>query len=156
MYRMMSLLAAASAFGQDSVSVASEMPLPALQQTQTDTCKALVQRAREVERLLRTVSDRKSADAVAEQVSLHLGEMKKGFQHLEKQAPANDDEARAVALEMRSLAHVMQGIMPVLQVLREVNAYGSEALINVFYLYKLLPPATAPQQPTPADVWFQA
>lgn len=150
------LAAVAPVMGQESIPVPTDMPIPALQQTQTDTCKALVLRAREVERLLRTVGDRSSADAVAELISLHLSEMKKGFALLEKQPLANEEESRNVALEMRSLAHVMQGIMPVLQVLREVNAYGSEALINVFLLYKLMPQTSAPNQSTPSDLWFRA
>lgn len=153
---VMSLLVALPVVGQQPTAALSEIPVPSMQQSQTDTCKALVQRAREVERLLRTVGDRESADAAAQQLHIHLEEMKKGFAHLEKQPLANEEEARAVAMEIRSLAHVMQGTMPVLQMLREVNAYGSEALINVFLLYKLMPPTSAPEQTTPTDVWFRA
>lgn len=150
------LLMSLPVVGQETSAAQSDIPVPALQQTQTDTCKALVQRAREVERLLRMVGDRESADATAAQISLHLEEMKKGFAHLEKQPPVNVEETREVAMEMRALAHVMQGIMPVLQKLREVNAYGSESLINVFYMYKLLPSTNTPEQMPASDVWFRA
>ncbi len=106
--------------------------------TSRAVCEALLEQAQRVDRLLRTVSDRESAEKVAGELGSALDNMQQLCRRLENTPVENPEEARELAASMRSLTHVFQGYMPVVERLMEVNAYGSERLVNVFHLYKVL------------------
>ena len=105
--------------------------------TSQTVCDELLAEAQHVDRILRSVSDRESADKAAEVLCRHLEQMQQLCAKLEKLPVENPEEARELAASMRSLTHVFQGYIPVVERLMEVNAYGSEKLVSVFHLYKV-------------------
>ncbi len=100
-------------------------------------CDELLTQAQQVDRLLRSVSDRESADKAAEELRGVLGNMQQLCRQLEMMPVETHETARELAASMRSLTHVFQGYMPVVERLMEVNAYGSDKLVNVFHLFKV-------------------
>lgn len=116
---------------------ADSLPDAAGAVTTRTVCDELLTQAQQVDRLLRSVSDRESADKVAEELSGVLGNMQQLCRRLEMMPVETHEAARELAVSMRSLTHVFQGYMPVVERLMEVNAYGSDKLVNVFHLYKV-------------------
>ena len=117
--------------GESDSAAAAEISTP------QSVCDELLVQAQQVDRILRSVSDRESADSAAVVLRQHLDRMQQLCGQLEKMPVENPEEARELAAAMRGLTHVFQGYIPVVERLMEVNAYGSENLVNVFHLYKV-------------------
>ena len=108
-----------------------------------ELCSRLVRESREVDRLLRTVSDRESGQAVAAQLRSKMEFLQQGAGQLSQMPLSGTDSIRQLEQFMRDMMHITQGYMPVVQRLVEVNAYGSEELLSVFQFYKMSAAAAA-------------
>ena len=102
-----------------------------------DVCRRLVNEAREVDRVLRTVSDRETGVAAAAELRRLMESLHKGADLLESLPMNRAEELRELEQLMRDLTHITQGYMPVVQRLNEVNAYGAEELMSLFVFYKM-------------------
>lgn len=102
-----------------------------------DVCRKLVQESREVDRLLRTVSDRESGIAAAAALRQRMEYLRQSTEELGRLPVNSAEEARALEQMMRDLTHITQGYMRVVQLLIEVNAYGADELITLFQYYKM-------------------
>lgn len=100
-------------------------------------CTELLDQARQIDRILRSVSDRESADKAADELKVLLDRMQSLCCQLETLPVSTPEGARMLSESMRTLTHIFQGYIPVVERLMEVNAYGSEMLVNVFHLYKV-------------------
>lgn len=108
-------------------------------------CTELLELAQQVDRILRSVSDRESADKAAGELKGLLDRMQNLCSQLEKIPVSTPEDARTLSDSMRTLTHIFQSYIPVVERLMEVNAYGSEQLVNVFHLYKVRDGYTAGQ-----------
>ena len=117
----------------------SALPVFAAQQKEgaLELCSRLVEESREVDRLLRTVSDRESGQAVAAALRSKMEYLQQGAGKLSQMPLSGTDSIRQLEQFMRDMMHVTQGYMPVVQRLVEVNAYGSDELLSVFQFYKM-------------------
>ena len=102
-----------------------------------EICTELLHLAQDVSRILRTISDRESADKAAGELRKHLETMKMLCLRLENLPIESEAMLRELTTAMRSLTHITQGYFPVVHRLLEVNAYGSEELIQVFNTYRV-------------------
>lgn len=100
-------------------------------------CIELLDLSHQVDRILRSVSDRESADKAADELKNYLDNMQNLCCRLETLPVSSPEEARMLSEYMRTLTHIFQGYIPIVERLMEVNAYGSEKLVNVFHLYKV-------------------
>ncbi len=98
----------------------------------------LVNESREVDRVLRTVSDRESGVAAATELRTRMESLRKGAEQLGRLPLETAEDLRMLEQLMRDLTHVTQGYMPVVQRLTEVNAYGADELISLFVFYKMI------------------
>ena len=123
----------------------SALPVLAAEQQEgaLELCRRLVEESREVDRLLRTVSDRESGQSVAAELRSKMEFLQQGAGQLSQMPLSGAEAARRLEQLMRDLMHITQGYMPVVQRLIEVNAYGSEDLIQVFQFYKISAAAAA-------------
>lgn len=108
-----------------------------------ELCRRLVDESREVDRLLRTVSDRESGQTVAAELHSKMEFLQQGAGQLSQMPLSGAEAARQLEQLMRDLMHVTQGYMPVVHRLVEVNAYGSEELLSLFQFYKMSAAAAA-------------
>lgn len=108
-----------------------------------ELCRRLVDESREVDRLLRTVSDRESGQSVAAELHSKMEFLQQGAGQLSQMPLSGAEAARQLEQLMRDLMHVTQGYMPVVHRLVEVNAYGSEELLSLFQFYKMSAAAAA-------------
>lgn len=106
----------------------------------SEVCRKLVEESREVDRILRTVSDRESGVAATGELRTRMEYLRQSMEELGRLPLASGEEARAVEQMMRDLTHITQGYMQVVQLLIEVNAYGTEELISLFQYYKMSSP----------------
>ena len=113
-----------------------------------ELCRRLVEESREVDRLLRTVSDRESGQAAAAELRSKMEFLQQGAGKLSQMPLSGAEAARQLEQLMRDLMHITQGYMPVVHRLVEVNAYGSEDLIQVFQFYKISAAAAASVTPS--------
>lgn len=102
-----------------------------------DACRKLVNEAREVDRVLRTVSDRESGVSAAEALRPRMEYLRRVSEQLGGMPLGAGEETRMLEQLMRDLTHITQGYIPVVQRLEEVNAYGAEELIQLFHYYKM-------------------
>lgn len=117
------------------VAAESEPASPAREvESPGDICQALLEEAQQVNLILRSVSDRESADKAADSLHIRLKKMKDLCHQLEVYPI---DDVRELTTSMRSLTHIIQSGLPVIQRLQEVNSYGSEKLVQVFHLYRM-------------------
>lgn len=100
-------------------------------------CTELLDLSQQIDRILRSVSDRESADKAADELKGLLQRMQNLCVQLETLPVSTPEEARMLSDSMRTLTHIFQSYIPVVERLMEVNAYGSEKLVNVFNLYKV-------------------
>ncbi|MBQ8517824.1 MAG: hypothetical protein IJ498_09630 [Akkermansia sp.] len=100
-------------------------------------CTELLEQAQQIDRILRSVSDRESADKAADELKKLFDRMQSLCGQLEKLPVSTPEAARMLSDSMRTLTHIFQSYIPVVERLMEVNAYGSEKLVNVFNLYKV-------------------
>lgn len=96
----------------------------------------LVADAQHIGQLLNEVTDKESADRVAQELDQRLTHMNTQLHELE-QMPLRGRDAEALKQHMATLTHVCQSTLQAMQRLAEVNAYGSEALMGVFSRYKI-------------------
>ena len=101
-------------------------------QVQTDEaealCRKLLDNARSIDTILHSVIDKVSADQAAAPLAEELKEMKALLAALE-QLPFDAETTVIITARMMSLTHITQSYMPVLQRLKEQNAYGSDLLM---------------------------
>ncbi len=109
-------------------------------------CTELLNQARQIDRILRSVSDRESADKAADELKVLFDRMQGLCCQLETLPVSTPEDARMLSDSMRTLTHIFQSYIPVVERLTEVNAYGSEKLVNVFHLYKVRDGYSAGQQ----------
>ena len=123
----------------------SALPVFAAEQKEgaLELCSRLVEESREVDRLLRTVSDRESGQTVAAALRSKMEYLQQGAGKLSQMPLTGSESIRQLEQFMRDMMHITQGYMPVVQRLVEVNAYGSEELISVFQFYKMSAAAAA-------------
>lgn len=100
-------------------------------------CRQLVNEAREVNRLLRTVSDRESGASVAAELKPHMEYMRTAMERLSSLSLSSAEEMRELEQMMRDLTHLSQSYMLVVHRLAEVNAYGADELLRLFQYYKM-------------------
>ena len=120
--------------------VAVGQPEPAPENAAMEICRNLVNDALEVDRLLRTVSDKESGIAAAAQLRTLMERMRQAAERLGRLPLESTEAARLLVQTMRDLTHVTQGYMPVVQLLTEVNAYGADELLDLFRFYKMSAP----------------
>ena len=102
-----------------------------------EVARRLVEGAREVDRVLRTVSDRETGVAAAAELRKRMEQLRSEAEQLGRLPMDKAEDLRALEQLMRDLTHVTQGYIPVVQRLVEVNAYGAEELISLFTFYKM-------------------
>lgn len=104
-----------------------------------------------VERLLRSVSDKESADRAAKGLRSEFEAMKAGLERLAAQGAENPADMQELSRTMRRLTYMTQSYIPIIKRLDEVNAYGSEELLTVLHLYKQAAgtPVVAPATDSP-------
>lgn len=108
-----------------------------VEQEPAEICRVLLEEAQQVSRVLRTVSDRESADKAADELNRRLQRMNELCISLEAIRIESEEELRELTTSMRSLTHIIQGSYPVVQRLLEVNAYGSEKLVQAFNTHRV-------------------
>lgn len=113
----------------------AEAPSEAVQRC--PVCTELLEQSRQIDRILRSVSDRESADKAADELKVLFDRMQGLCCQLETLPVSTPEDARMLSDSMRTLTHIFQSYIPVVERLMEVNAYGSEKLVNVFHLYKV-------------------
>lgn len=91
-------------------------------------CRQLMDNARSIDAILHSVTDKDSADKAAAPLAEDLKEMKALLAALE-QLPFDAETTVIITARMMSLTHITQSYMPVLQQLKEKNAYGSDTLM---------------------------
>lgn len=101
-------------------------------------CGQLVEEAREIDRILHTISDKASADHAAIVLRDRLELMRTLLKKLERMPAPSPAETRMLDQQMSALTHISQGYIPMVQRLTEVNGYGSEDLLEVFLNYKVV------------------
>lgn len=118
--------------------------------------RELVLHTAAVERLLRSVSDKESADRAAEGLRAEFEAMKAGLEKLAAQGAENPADMQELARTMRRLTYMTQSYIPIIKRLDEVNAYGSEELLTVLHCYKQAAgtPVVAPAPDSPVLVAY--
>lgn len=96
-----------------------------LSREQQDSAQELCRLAQEVESALRSVCDFASAEAAAGRIHLSRQRMLQALARIESHHPLTQEEAA----HLGDLTRMMQGLLPLMSRLRDVNAYGSEALM---------------------------
>ena len=102
-----------------------------------DMCRKLVQESREVERLLRTVSDHESGKAAVTELRTRMEFLFKSMEKIGCMPIESAESVRALEQMLRDLTHITQSYMQIVQRLTEVNAYGVEELMAIFQYYKM-------------------
>lgn len=125
------LLPAAALDGRESAATQEQSS-----ETQS-LCLRLVSEAREIDKLLHTISDKASADHAAVILQDKLDLMRTLLKQLEKMPPPSASDARLLDQQMSTLTHITQGYILIMQRLTEVNAYGSDDLLEVFRNHKM-------------------
>lgn len=97
----------------------------------------LVETAQQVADLLSEVTDKESADRIAAPLKEKLAFIKDKLHTLESYPLNEERDAEALKQHMAALTHVSQNTLNSIQLLVELNAYGSEALMEVFNRYKV-------------------
>jgi hypothetical protein len=120
-----------------ALPVVAAQAAPAPADTAVDVCRKLVHEAREVNRLLRTVSDKESGISAAGELRTRMEYMRRATEQLGTLPLESGEDIRTLEQLMRDLTHITQGYIPVVQRLEEVNAYGADELISLFQYYKM-------------------
>ncbi len=138
------LMAAAMLFSLPLTVADAEAPSEAVERC--PVCTELFNQAQQIDRILRSVCDRESADKAADELKGLLERMQSLCCQLETLPVSTPEAARMLSDSMRTLTHIFQSYIPVVERLMEVNAYGSEKLVTVFHLYKVRDGYSAGQQ----------
>lgn len=110
---------------------------PAVAENAVDICRKLVQESREVERVLRTVSDHESGKAAVTELRTRMEFMFKSMEKIGCMPVDSPESVRELEQLFRDLTHITQSYMQIVQRLMEVNAYGVEELMAIFQYYKM-------------------
>ncbi len=94
----------------------------------------LLEEAKGIEPLLHTVTDKASAEKAASDLQLRIDRMKTLLKLLEN-TPQQPHSAQTISTQMSTLTRVTQGVLPTIQRLIEVNAYGSDRLLGIMRRY---------------------
>lgn len=130
------LLPLVSAQGvQTAPSGASKGPEPPKSEAK-QLGEQMLSELREIMKLLSGVTDRASADEAAVPLREKLKSLDAHLRRLETLPLTNEQDARSIHGDMTELMHLSQAGLDMLQRLREVSAYGSEALMAIFDQYK--------------------
>ena len=92
-------------------------------------CRELIANAKAIDSLLQRVKDKESADKAATELALQLQGMRELLAGLE-QLPFDEETTNIITEQMATLTHITQAYMPRIQELLELNAYGSQALMD--------------------------
>ncbi|MBE6435281.1 MAG: hypothetical protein E7030_03655 [Akkermansiaceae bacterium] len=92
-------------------------------------CRELIANAKEIDALLQRVKDKQSADKAAAELKQLLQAMRVLLAGLEK-LPFDEATTNIITEQMATLTHITQAYMPRIQELIELNAYGSQALLD--------------------------
>lgn len=111
-------------------------------------CPRLLELAHSVDARLRQVTDKASAEKIAGPLDQDMDEMLRILHQIEKLPPHTAAQAQLLTSHMSDLTHLAQGYNTVVQRIIEVNAYGSEALLQTLSKYKVLDAGTPPQTDT--------
>lgn len=98
-------------------------------------CETLISEGQQVETLLGSVADKASADVAAERLDQLLASMSHQLRQLQSRPITGDDDVRTIKTHMTSLTHISQMYLTTMKRLYEVEAYGSEKLMEVFRRY---------------------
>jgi hypothetical protein len=109
----------------------------AVAENAVDMCRQLVQEAREVERLLRTISDHESGKAAVTELRTRMEFLLKSMEKIGSMPIESAESVRALEQMLRDLTHITQSYLQIVQRLTEVNAYGVEELMAIFQYYKM-------------------
>lgn len=102
---------------------------PVLRDDATALCAELIEKARAIDALLHTVTDKAGADAAAVELEKHLADMQALLLALE-QLPFDVETTNVITTQMTALTHITQAYMPLIQQLQENQAYGSQSLMT--------------------------
>lgn len=94
----------------------------------------LLEEAKGIDPLLHTVTDKTSAEAAAAELRPRIDRMQTLLRLLEK-APVGPATEQSISTQMSTLTRVTQGVLPTIQRLVEVNAYGSDRLLDILRHY---------------------
>lgn len=94
----------------------------------------LLDEAKALDPLFHSVTDRNSAEKAADELEMRIERMKLLLKQQET-AAVTSGNAQTIATQMSSLTYVTQGVIPTIQKLVEVNAYGSDKLLNIMRRY---------------------
>lgn len=94
----------------------------------------LLDEAKGIEPLLHTVTDKASAEKAASDLQLRIDRMQTLLKLLED-TPQKPHAAQAISTQMSTLTRVTQGVLPTIERLIEVNAYGSDRLLGIMRRY---------------------
>lgn len=118
-------------------------------------CRRLLETARAIEALLKSVTDSASANSAAPQLQTLLQQMRELLAGLE-QLPFDAETTQTITKYMTDLTHVTQSYMPLVQQLITEQAYGSQALMAQLqshhsendYAHTSADPGAPPPQPS--------
>ncbi|MBQ9094786.1 MAG: hypothetical protein IJY53_00430 [Akkermansia sp.] len=94
-----------------------------------ELCRELIANAKAIDSLLQRIHDKESADKAATELALQLQGMRELLAGLE-QLPFDEETTNIITEQMATLTHITQAYMPRIQELLELNAYGSQALMD--------------------------
>lgn len=134
--------AALPTMASDSATVRQEPQAP----NQNQLFNRLLEEAKGIAPLLHTVTDKASAEKAAEALAARTERMRILLKQLEEMPPVSDS-AQTGSTQMATLTYVMQGAMPTIQRLIEVNAYGSDKLLDILRRYLSSHPNIAEDSP---------
>lgn len=112
-------------------------------------CPRLLELAHSVDARLRTVTDRPSAEKIAAPLDQDMAEMLRILRQIEKIPPHTATQAQLLTSHMSDLTHLAQGYNTVVQRIIEVNAYGSDTLLQILSKYKVMDAGNPPRTDTP-------
>lgn len=92
-------------------------------------CRKLIANAKAIDSLLQRIHDKESADKGAIELERQIQEMRVLLAGLE-QLPFDEETTNIITEQMATLTHITQAYMPRIQELLELNAYGSQALMD--------------------------
>lgn len=93
-----------------------------------EICARLTEHAKQMDHLLRTVSNRESADRAAAEFRAHAEAIRTLLASLEQLSATERGADSGLAEGMQQVTRIFQGFLPVLARIHEVNAYGSAEL----------------------------
>ncbi len=114
-------------------------PAPAQQQQNVTPlqkiCEILVVEGQQVESLLSTIADKESADRAAARLEQLFQSMSARLRQLPTMPVSGDEDVLIIKTHMTALTHISQSCLTMLRRIYEVDAYGSEQLMQIIKKY---------------------